>query len=239
MAATCYRCTYEAADPPGDPFGVCKICSSLMCRNCGNRVPKRPRFLCVICIPSAVLLPSAGLPPAGDGPPGGGEPGGGDPDPHDPSGGGGGAEAVFANSREFERLMPDFAAESSTHRKFFREEVPKVLERAREYAFDQVRREDIDAEIGYGGYSDEEEEERRREAMGGAQLLSRHVEGAESEGVLHRVLLADAFGMAAWSIGIPPDSEAPPERLALLADPRLRFVLGYAAPSIAANRQLL
>ena len=45
---------------------------------------------------------------------------------------------------------------------------------------------------------------------------------------------ADAFGVAHWSIGVPLGEEPTPQRLALLPDKRLRFVIAYAMPSFAA-----
>jgi hypothetical protein len=97
MSAACYRCVALDLDPPGEPFGVCLKCSSLMCRTCGNRIPKRARFFCVICFPEIMLLPSAGLGGSGSWPP--------TPPPGDPPGprggeGSGMAQAVFPDSRQ-------------------------------------------------------------------------------------------------------------------------------------------
>jgi hypothetical protein len=231
MPATCYRCIAEDIEPPGDPFGVCLKCSSMMCRTCGNRIPKRARFFCVICFPEIVLLPSAGLGEAESWPPSG--PGG----PRRPRGGGGGggmAEAVFIDSTEFETLMQDLAEATRDSRDFFRREVRTVTEYAAAYAKQEAERKAINEITDYSGHL-EEEEERREEALQGAQQLIRHVELARAEERLREDLLADAFGVAAWSIGVKPGDRVPAERLALLGDLRLRFIVGYAAPAVASS----
>jgi hypothetical protein len=42
-------------------------------------------------------------------------------------------------------------------------------------------------------------------------------------------LIADAFGVAQWAIGVPAGEQVPPERLRMLPDQRLRFIVGAAA----------
>jgi len=143
-------------------------------------------------------------------------------------------QAVFPDSRQFEELMPDLAEATSGSRDFFRRDVERIAERAAAYARNEVERREIDQMAGYEGHL-EEEEERREEAMQGAQLLIRNVETARAKERLREDLLADAFGVASWSIGVQPGATVTPERLALLGDVRLRFIVGYAAPAIAAS----
>ncbi|HET7486173.1 MAG TPA: hypothetical protein VFJ64_12460 [Solirubrobacterales bacterium] len=231
MPATCYRCAYENEYPPGDPFGVCQECSIMACQSCGNRVPGRSRFVCLICFPESVLLPDAGLPRFREGPPGGG----GhlrDPDLPDDGGGGEAVEPVFASSAEFETLMPLLAEETQANREQFRGAgMRAILQLGRDYSFDEATRHQINERIGYTEVVDEVEEERRREALNGARRLLRDVDAARANEIFRPDLLADAFGLASWAIGVPPGSVVPLERLVLLDDLRLRFVLGYASPA--------
>jgi hypothetical protein len=130
--------------------------------------------------------------------------------------------------------MPDLAEATSGSRDFFRRDVESIAERAAAYARNEAERKTIDMMAGYVGHM-EEEEERREETKRGAQLLIRQVEEARAEERLREDLLADAFGVAAWSIGVKPGATVAPERLALLGDVRLRFIVGYAAPAVAAS----
>jgi hypothetical protein len=152
------------------------------------------------------------------------------------SGGAAASAPVFASSAEFEVLMPVLAEETHDYRRQFRGAgLRAMLARGRDYAFDQASREQINEALGYSDLADAVEEERRREALDGARLLLRDVEAARANELLHEGLLGDAFGIAAWAIGVRPGEEAVPERLALLADLRLRFVLGFAAPAATAT----
>jgi hypothetical protein len=58
-----------------------------------------------------------------------------------------------------------------------------------------------------------------------AERILREVESAETAGMLSRDLLGDAFGVAAWAIEAAPGTEPNEQRVALLADERLRFVI--------------
>lgn len=130
--------------------------------------------------------------------------------------------------------MPALAEATWSERAFFRgNEVRAALSDADGYAFDVARREELDRRSGYLGYDDEAEEARRRDALAGAQRLARDAQAAQARDVLREDLLADAFGVAAWSIGVKPGEDPGPERLAMISDERLRFVLGFAMPATA------
>ncbi len=227
MPATCYRCVSLPRDTVEEPFGVCTSCSSLACQSCGNRLPRAAIFRCVICYPETVLLPSGGL--GGEEPPSGSGPGGGQP-----SGTRGGLEvALFQSTQEFEIEEPMLAEASASDREFFHQgALDPLLERTRMYALDEARREDINAEVGWEVLDDEEETRRRREALLGAKLLARGIETAEAHDKLRKDLLADAFGVACWAIGIRAGSAVPVDerRLTLIADIRLRFAIGHGMP---------
>lgn len=232
MSADCYFCT-ALQTGPADPFGACFVCSAFACIGCGNRVPRRARFLCNLCFTKVVLLPSGGLPPGSGG-------GGGLPEPPDgPDDDGISAVAaphtVFASSAEFEALMPRLAAETEGQRAVFHADgaIDAVLERARDYGFVEEQRRRIDADIGYVRYDDAAEAAWRADALAGARELARHAEEAQAHRRLKPSLLADAFGVAAASIRLAPGETPSPERLALLPDRRLRFVVGIAIPADA------
>ena len=130
--------------------------------------------------------------------------------------------------------MPDLAEASSRERDFFHEGgVDEALRAASDYGFEETRRHEIDKALSYERYSDEAEAVRRRDALQGAQLLARDVRAAEASGGLQKDLIADAFGVAHWSIAVPIGEQPAPQRLALLADERLRFVIGTAMPARA------
>lgn len=228
MPATCYRCITLDLDPIGEPFGVCSNCSIMACRTCGNRLRKAARFRCRLCYPETVLLPSGGLAHSGE-PPGGGE-------PSEPFGGGPSREEIFLNTGEWERLESELAELTADDRAFFHEgALALVFERAHGYAFDEARREDLNAEVGWEVLDEAEEQRRRAEALVGAQLLARGLQEARASETLRPELLADAFGVACWAIGVRAGRGeiVSEERLALLADLRLRFVIGTAMPVIA------
>ena len=225
--ATCYRCTVEGTDPPGDPFGVCDICSALACISCGVRVAGLSRFKCVMCYSSAVLLTAAGLRGAPKGPsdPGGSSPAAGSGPQADPDE----LAVAFTSSAQFVAAEPLLAGNSASERDYYRRDIERFMTLARDYAVDEARREQIDARLGYGRYASEEEEARRADLRAGSQRLLRDLEQADAEARLKRDLLADAFGVAQSAIGVPPGEEVPLDRLLLLEDSRLRFIVGAAA----------
>ena len=186
-------------------------------------------FKCVTCYPSSVLLSVSGL---GPGPSGGGPAG---PGGADPSGGGGGPGGLnqevtpFRSTAEFEALQPNLAENSRAERTYYHGDIQRFLGMAHEYAFDEARRDEIDANLAYSGYSDEVESARRADLRGGAQRLVRDLQAAEAAGRVRHDLIADAFGVAQYAVGIPAGEEVPLERLAMLSDPRLRFIIGAAA----------
>jgi hypothetical protein len=101
-----------------------------------------------------------------------------------------------------------------------------------EYASDQVAREQANEAVGYQGYAGEVESSLRADFLAGAQRLARDINAADAAGQLRTDLLADAFGVAQWAIGVPAGEQVPPERLALLPDERLRFTVGLAAAAM-------
>jgi hypothetical protein len=176
------------------------------------------------------LLPSGGLERSGEPPGGGGS--------SEPSGGGPAREEIFVSTREWEQLEPELAELTAEDRAFFHEGALAVtLERAHSYAFDEARREDLNAEVGWEVLDDAEEQRRRDEALLGAQMLARALQGATARGSLRPELLADAFGVACWAIGVRAGRGeiVSEERLSLLADIRLRFVIGMAMPVVASS----
>jgi hypothetical protein len=233
MTATCYRCAALNLSPPGEPFGTCLHCNSFACRTCGVRAAKVCRFYCLSCKSGLTLLPSGGLPPTGGGGTGGsgGSGGSGGPPTAGPGGTGGAATpgAPYASTEEFEALEPELAGNTRGERSFYRRFIEHFLAAPSEYAFDEAKRQDTDRAIGYERYSDPVEEALRADLLSGAQRLARDIEAARAGGALRPDLLADAFGVSQWAIGIPAGEQVPPERLAMLPDERLRFVVGAAA----------
>lgn len=226
MTATCYRCTTLRTSPSGEPFGACLRCQSFACITCGVRAAGVSRFYCVLCKSGITLLPSGGLPPTGG--PGGSDPGGGGPGGAPPAGPGD-VVAPYESTAHFEALEPLLAEYTVDERHYYHDQIDRFLEAAAEYAFDEARREEIDRAIGYERPDDLAEQALRGDLRRGAQRLARDVEAAEARGLIRRDLLADAFGVAQWAIGISAGAPVPPERLALLPDERLRFVVGAAA----------
>jgi hypothetical protein len=180
-----------------------------------------------MCYSSAVLLPAAGLPgtPGGPSGPGGLGPAGGPGPQGDPDE----LAAPLTSSAQFVAVEPVLAANSAAERYYYQADIERFRTLARDYAVDEARREEIDARLGYERYASEEEEARRADLRAGSQRLLRDLERAEADGRLRRDLLADAFGVAQYAIGIPAGEEVPLERLVLLADSRLRFIVGAAA----------
>jgi hypothetical protein len=224
MPATCYRCVSFNEDPVGEPFGVCTECSSLACRNCGNRLPGGGLFRCVLCYPETILLPAAGL-EGGRRPPGGGD---GLAEPP-----GSGLELIAASTPDWEAVDRELAEKTAGERRFFHEEaLGLMLDGVERYASDEVRREDLNAQVNWEVFDDPAENRRRSEALAGAQWLARSVEGAQANERLRPDLLADAFGVACWAIQLHPQAgeTASPDQLSLLADVRLRFAIGMAMP---------
>lgn len=232
MPATCYRCISHNEDPVGEPFGVCSTCSALACRECGNRLAGGGAFRCVLCYPETILLPAAGIER------GGRPPGGGGGDPARPSGGDPGLEVIVVNTPDWEARERELADKTAAERRYFHEGALDVtLEEVRRYAFDEARREAVNAEVDWEVLDDAAENQRREEALLGAKLLALSIREAKANDRLRPDLLADAFGVACWAINLhPQDGEsASSGQLSLLGDPRLRFAIGMAMPTPAAR----
>jgi hypothetical protein len=66
-----------------------------------------------------------------------------------------------------------------------------------------------------------------------ARQLVAQLDFAEAGALLDRVLLADAFGVAAWSIGSEAGEQPTYNELGHLADARLRLAVGRFMPLVA------
>ena len=173
---------------------------------------------------------SAGLAPPG-GPPGG--PGGvGAPPPGSPSGGGGGQVVAFADSQEFVEQHPEIANASERQREAWRREVPTVLARIVQFARDEQERQRVVKELAQQELAPDTAGAHRREqeTMRVGTVLATQVAEAQDAGVLDTDLLSDALGVATWAIGMEVGESPSPASVALLDDPRLRFIINYYAP---------
>ena len=230
--SACYRCEMVTAGS-GEPIGVCDMCSAFACSPCGARIPGVSKFRCGICWP-AVLLLSAGVAP---GPEGGGSGGSGTPSgqPRPPGGGGGGGVevAAFADTEEFETLVPTLARESGVSRYDWR----KVI--------DGVVRELLRIHEGDGRTVVDELVEQRREdaeqepnltmlsSVGAGITLAEQVSDARRAKRLKPELIADALGVASWAINVDVGTQPSADRLGLLTDERIIFVVGFLSPAYA------
>jgi hypothetical protein len=221
--ADCYRCVVVMARS-GDGVGVCQTCGALACRHDGERDLGAYDFVCGMC-DSSRLSSSAGVPPPGrSGPGGGGGVSTGGPVVQ-PSGGGGGAvAAVYVSGPDFEERRPTIAEQSREHRMIFRDRIDDVLLRLRESVHG-------DPAAALASVEAEELDPGRVSAT--AKLFVAQIDLAEQQGRLDRELLADAFGVAAWSIGAEPGREPDVGRLSHLADARMRLVVGRFTPLVA------
>jgi hypothetical protein len=227
MPATCYRCI-ALGQAPGEPFGACQHCTSFACSTCGVRAAGVSRFYCVTCKSGLTLLPSGGLPPTGGGGPGGGGPAA--PAPLGP----GDVVAPYAGTAHFQLLEPALAESSRAERDYYHRDIERFLAAPRDYAFDEAKRADTDRAVGYERYGGEVEQALRSDLLDGAQRLARDIDAAAAAGRIRPDLLADAFGVAQWAIGVRAGEAVPPERLAMLPDQRLRFMVGAAAVAAGA-----
>lgn len=219
--AECYRCEVVLSRT-GDGVGVCQECSALACRYDGERDLSGGDFVCGMC-DSSRLSVSAGLPPAG--PSGGGIGGVRVRGPLSPTGGdGGAAAAIYPSGSDFEQRRPTIAEQSHEHRAIFRDRIHDLIRRLRESVADDratalasVEAEELDP----GG------------VFATARLLVAQIDVAEAGGLLDCELLADAFGVAAWSIGTEPGQRSNVGQLSHLADARLRLAVGRFTPMVA------
>jgi hypothetical protein len=225
----CYRCQ-TITSGSGDPVGVCDMCSSFACSPCGARIPGLSLFRCAICWPSVLLISSGVGPQSGGGPSGGS----GTPvDPAGPSGGGGGVSVrVVSSTEQFEELVPSLANESKTFRDDWRKEMGDIvasLERLHDggrYALDQlVEKRKADTQ--------EAPNIPMLNSLDAGPILGKQVSDAKSREELDRDLFADALGVASWAINVPVGAQPAPDRLALLSDTRITFVVGFLSPAFA------
>jgi hypothetical protein len=219
----CYRCVVVITrdrETPQEPVGVCRTCGSMACDRDGELDRDYPQFICGMCEPGR-LSSSGGLPPHEPPGPRGGGGGVGGPDPLPQPVGPGGGGAAYADSADFERRRPRIAAASYAHRTAWKQDIERTVEDLKRLAVDERTRALIAAHLG-----DEFDPETVRQT---AVLLGNQLEAASEQGTLMHDLLADAFGVAAWSIGAQPREEPTSYQLVHLSDPRLRVVLGYSA----------
>jgi len=148
-----------------------------------------------------------------------------EPPPPDPSPGGGALVPEFLPG-ELEELYEDLATATRAHRRVWRENVDWVVRRASAFA------------------SDEGERERRRrettshpQVVQAMELVGRGVSlalaEAEEAEKLDGELLADGLGIASWTLGDPPGSVPSADRVKLLSDPRVRYLVRYYTPAVA------
>jgi hypothetical protein len=206
------------------------MCGSFACGTCGNCPANIGLFYCVICAPGLTLLPSGGFPPTGEGPGGGPGPSG------PPSGGPGDVVGPYESSEQFEKLESVLAYNTSTERRYYHDHIERFLELPAEYSFDEARRERIDQDLDYQRPGVPAEQALRADFRRAAQRLTRDIEAANAGQRLREGLVADAFGVAQWAIGVPAGTPAPQERLGMLRDERLRFIVGTAAVAVGGAR---
>jgi hypothetical protein len=217
--ADCYRCVVVLSRQ-GEGVGVCQACGAIACPGDGERDLSAADFVCGMC-DTTRLTSSAGVGPSG--PSGGGSGGvgpGGSPPPSS-GGGGGAAAAVYASSRDFEERRPGVAEASRGHRAVFHERIDHILRDLREYATSDTAAALMSVE------AEELDEGRVRDT---ARRFVAQIDAADAEGRFDRELLADAFGVAAWSIGAGPAEEPTVGQLSHLADARLRLAIGRFTP---------
>jgi hypothetical protein len=226
----CYRCQTITAGT-GDPVGVCDMCSSFACASCGTRIPGLSLFRCAICWP-AVLVTSAGIAPWSGGGPGGGS--GAPVGPTSPSGGGGGGTSarIFDSTDEFEALVPTLANESGISRYDWRKNISDVvlsLHRVHEGGKDALD------QLVHARKADTQEEPNvaMLSSLPSGLVVASQVSDAEDRGELNRDLFADALGVASWAINVAVGEQPRAERLALINDPRVTFVIGFMSPAFA------
>jgi hypothetical protein len=181
----------------GEGVGVCDLCSSLACERDGARLPGSSVFRCGLCYPQALII-AAGLPPPPPPPPAGGVGAG----AWQPFGADDADQRVeFENAAEFDALGGAVAEESFEDRAIWRRQVrgvvAELLGEAEEGGRAKVTRATLQGELGQ----------------------------ASARDALQLTLLADAFGVAAWAIGLQGGVVPEPGRLALLPDVRIRYVL--------------
>jgi hypothetical protein len=225
--ASCYRCAYVTG-AGGEGVGVCGLCGALACRVDGVRMPVSSQFRCAMCV-SKVLWYSGGLgPPPG----GGGGPSAPVRTPSDPDGGGGGVYAVkeYLSAEHFSETAPEIAVESFEQRTDWRQLVHKVLEQLAAFADSPAEQ----ARVVQMAAEQHAEEEAPTWRLRRVELIGRELSFEVRHAVdLDTDLIADALGVASWAIDVPVGVDPPPNRLRLLADSRLEFVIAYCAPALA------
>lgn len=115
--------------------------------------------------------------------------------------------------------MPDLAAQSHEHRRWYRTHLRRLLGSIEERGRGEV------AQALRTVRGTEWDPNRIAEV---AALLADQVEAARDQQRLDESLLADAFGLAAWSVGVDPGAEPQSWQIRMLGDPRLQLAVGTA-----------
>lgn len=219
--AGCYRCALVMSRN-GQGVGVCLLCGAMACRLDGERDRQAADFVCGMCQPSRIAT-SGGFPPPRPPPGPRGGPGG--PrtpvrEPEPPDSGGGGALA-FTSSADFERRSPVVAEQSAEHRRVWRGNIRDVVRELEDLRHNE--RAQALAEV-----SAEELDPRGLANL--AMFVGERLHDARQRGRLDEELLADAFGVASWAIGVEPGQEPDFHQLSHLSDERLQLVVGRFTP---------
>ncbi len=210
--AGCFRCE-TVTNGAGGAVGACLECGAFACKEDGDRDSVNLDFICGMCQPSRLI--ASALPPPPEDP--GGPTFQPSPTPKDPSGGpGSGAAAPFLSAPDYESRCPNVAASSLRHREGFRDQIEALLGRLREQATSETSQ----ALAGVGAAELDPDE-----VAATVRLLWFQVAEGMEQGDFEPNLLADAFGVAAWSIGVEVGREPDKRRLNLLADKRLQVAI--------------
>ena len=216
--ASCFKCAVDQATGAADPIGTCGDCSSLACFDHGTRLKAGREFKCVLCVTTDMIdLATGSIIHDTYDPPGGGDSGAVVAGPDD-DGGGAGAEPSRTAHEEFEShlLTQRIADASAEHRAWASQAIEALLERTRAFG-DDSQRPTMLAEIAVTS------NERTRLAIEAAGLET--IQTLASTDGLDYELLADAVGVANWAIGEKPGAEMSVERIDLVRDRRVRFLL--------------
>lgn len=235
--ASCFKCeVVDKTAVPADPIGVCASCHSLSCADHGTRLRGVPEFKCVFCAPWDLKTAALRIihETYDEPPPGGGDRGPRMPSPRDP-GPGGGREVwvpAVASHEEFERSVSTarIAKLSGKHRRQAAEQLGDLLEIMERF---RDREEQATMVEKLAATSDKATRARVRIAgMRSAEILAL----AREAELLDRELLADSIGLAAWAIGARIGRQMSVDRILLVPDAELQFLLRVTSSYLATER---
>lgn len=145
-----------------------------------------------------------------------------------------GGTAAFRDHAEFVSQHAEIAAASSEARGQWREDIQEVVERLAVFDLDEGAAE-RDRVVGTM-------EQRAREVeadvspstigqtVAAGKRLAPRVRAAKNRGELDEDLLADAFGVASWAIGLERNQIPSPAQAGLLSGSDIRFVVEFFVP---------